>query len=431
VKQTTHAAAVARVRVREAKLITKEEFERFSGSWSQEEFVQFVAGKGWNTSKSDDYESVLDEELNATWAFVLELINPKELLGVFLCQHDYHNLKAAIKSCVLDHEFEDVFLPQGLVPCQVIRKAAEQNEFALLPKYMQTAAKEAKKVLLHTGDGQLCDVILDRDELKAINMFGSDSECEFIKNYAELLTAFVDIKIAIRCNKTQKNREFLKKSLFFSNIINIDDILETYRDEKALYSLILKTKLAEGVPFLEESVSSFEEWFNRKIIKATNAQKSNPFTLGPVAGYLLCKLQEIKKIKELLTKLPGKPQKMPKKEQVELRISKNAPKTDENSAKAAVMGDIESIYGFASLGLEIFAVTQDEEATKMLKTLASNGYAIIYITEDLAAGIAKEISKFDESLTPAIVPLPGAAGSCGFARENMKKLMIKAIGSEV
>ena len=52
--------------------------------------------------------------------------------------------------------------------------------------------------------------------------------------------------------------------------------------------------------------------------------------------------------------------------------------------KIAVMGDRDSIYGFASLGLEPFPLTDPAEAGKKVKDLAESGYAVIYITEALA-----------------------------------------------
>ena len=48
--------------------------------------------------------------------------------------------------------------------------------------------------------------------------------------------------------------------------------------------------------------------------------------------------------------------------------------------KIAVIGDYDSIYGFAALGLDTFPVTIHEEAGERLHVLAAKGYGIIYIT---------------------------------------------------
>ena len=51
-------------------------------------------------------------------------------------------------------------------------------------------------------------------------------------------------------------------------------------------------------------------------------------------------------------------------------------------SKIAVMGDQDSIYGFAALGLEIHPTTDRDEAAHLLKKLANTDYAVIYMTPD-------------------------------------------------
>ena len=61
--------------------------------------------------------------------------------------------------------------------------------------------------------------------------------------------------------------------------------------------------------------------------------------------------------------------------------------------KIAVIGDYDSIYGFATLGLSICPVKTREDARKKLKQLADGQYGIIYITEAVAAQIEDESRK--------------------------------------
>ena len=58
--------------------------------------------------------------------------------------------------------------------------------------------------------------------------------------------------------------------------------------------------------------------------------------------------------------------------------------------KIAVLGDYDSIYGFATLGLDTFPVTTHEEAAEELHKLATGGYGIIYITEAWMAELIRE-----------------------------------------
>ena len=99
--------------------------------------------------------------------------------------------------------------------------------------------------------------------------------------------------------------------------------------------------------------------------------------------------------------------------------------------KIAVMGDRDSIYGFASLGLEICPVSDSANAAKELRRLADNGYAVIYITEAAAAGIKSEIEKYYEKELPAIILIPGIAGNTGDGMKNVKKSVEQAVGSDI
>ena len=99
--------------------------------------------------------------------------------------------------------------------------------------------------------------------------------------------------------------------------------------------------------------------------------------------------------------------------------------------KIAILGDRDSIYGFATLGIETFPVADAEEGERTLKTLAAKDYAIIYITESLQAEIASEVEKYSEQRLPAIIPIPGVSGNTGEGMANVQRLVVQAVGSDI
>lgn len=46
--------------------------------------------------------------------------------------------------------------------------------------------------------------------------------------------------------------------------------------------------------------------------------------------------------------------------------------------KIAVLGDRDSIYGFAALGLEVFPVQSGDEGAHTLRRLSEQDYAVVY-----------------------------------------------------
>ena len=99
--------------------------------------------------------------------------------------------------------------------------------------------------------------------------------------------------------------------------------------------------------------------------------------------------------------------------------------------KAAVMGDRDSIYGFAAVGLEPHPETDVQKAAAELKELVEGDYAVIYITEELAAGLEKEIIHYSERELPAIILIPGKEGSLGIGMANVKTAVERAVGADI
>ncbi len=99
--------------------------------------------------------------------------------------------------------------------------------------------------------------------------------------------------------------------------------------------------------------------------------------------------------------------------------------------KMAVMGDKASIFGFASIGLNVFPVEEEKEAKKLLKRLCKNDYAVIYITEALAENLKEEIDKYRQESIPAIILIPGVKGNTGEGLRQLSLCVEKAVGSDI
>lgn len=99
--------------------------------------------------------------------------------------------------------------------------------------------------------------------------------------------------------------------------------------------------------------------------------------------------------------------------------------------KIAVMGDRDSIYGFAALGLDVFPISDNDSGAKTLRDLAERDYAVIYITEALTKELETEIDRYRENPLPAIIPIPGVHGNTGMGIAMVKKSVEQAVGSDI
>ena len=101
--------------------------------------------------------------------------------------------------------------------------------------------------------------------------------------------------------------------------------------------------------------------------------------------------------------------------------------------KIAVIGGRETVMGFKALGLDTYPVVDAQEAHKVLRAITKEeqNYAIIYIEENLAQQLSREIDKFKDSPSPAIILIPGREGSLGLGQTALKAAVERAVGTDI
>lgn len=98
----------------------------------------------------------------------------------------------------------------------------------------------------------------------------------------------------------------------------------------------------------------------------------------------------------------------------------------------AVIGDSESIKGFGAIGLDIYPCDNPDEAAHLFRRIAdSDNYAVIYMTEELFVLAEKERRRYEEKLTPAVIPLPGVKGNTGIGTKRLSSFVEQAVGSDI
>ena len=214
----------------------------------------------------------------------------------------YHNLKAAIKEVCTEVENKNIFYDDCEISGEEMYAIVQNKEFDKLPGNMPATAREAFDTLLHTRDGQLCDLIIDRATLETMLEAGKKSGEKIIEEYAQTAVAIADIKIAVRSQKTGKNADFMKKAMVNCSEINVDQLTQAALagvEEIAQY--LEGTSYREGADALRISPSAFERWCDNKMTDSMRSQKYESFSVGPLLAYLLARQNEIKTVRIILT----------------------------------------------------------------------------------------------------------------------------------
>lgn len=295
--------AVARIRALEVALFSNATIDQLIACSDYDQCLQFLAEKGWGDSDTPaQAEAILNREEEKIWEVVKDLHVDMDKFAVLSYPKLFHNLKAAIKEVCVGDTNRHIFYDDVSVPGAAMLEIVREKEFGKLPSDMQHAAEEAYEAMLHTRDGQLCDVIIDRAALDAVYRAGKAAKDAIIRDYAESTVAVADIKIAVRSQKTAKSLEFMTRAMAECDSVNAAQLAKAaLNGMDAIREYLMGTAYAEGAEALAQSPSAFERWCDNRIIQTISPQKYKAFTIGPVIAYVIARQNEIKTVRIILS----------------------------------------------------------------------------------------------------------------------------------
>ena len=101
-----------------------------------------------------------------------------------------------------------------------------------------------------------------------------------------------------------------------------------------------------------------------------------------------------------------------------------------HSNKIAVVGNKDIILAFKAIGMDVYSAESVSEGEDVVKSIAKD-YAVIFLTEDIARGMADTLAKYKSKPYPAIIPIPSHEGSTGFGIQGIKSDVEKAVGTDI
>ncbi|MBR3988714.1 MAG: V-type ATPase subunit [Clostridia bacterium] len=293
--------AVSRIRMKETKLLSRKDIERLISQNDYQSVLRTLAELDFGGDNNSDADDILLAEQNKLWSLMAELVEDMSVFDIFRFQNDYHNLKVCVKSVYSNTSPDSMFVSGGTIDAKDLYEKVKNRDYKELPELLGDTAAKSFDILLKTGDGQLCDAVIDNASLKAVALFAAQSQDEVIKDYAELYVDSANIKIAVRGSKLNKSYEFFRKSMAASENLNIELLARSaVKGFDEICSYLATTKYKDAVEYIKTSMSAFEKWCDDLLISGMKKQKSEPFTIGPLIAYILAKQNEIKVVRLIL-----------------------------------------------------------------------------------------------------------------------------------
>ncbi|WP_207640758.1 V-type ATP synthase subunit F [Clostridium hydrogeniformans] len=99
--------------------------------------------------------------------------------------------------------------------------------------------------------------------------------------------------------------------------------------------------------------------------------------------------------------------------------------------KIGVVGDKDSILAFKAIGIDVYPVVEIEEARRTIDKMAMEGYAVIFVTEQVAKDLDETIERYNKAMVPAIILIPSNQGSLNIGMKRIQENVEKAVGVNI
>ena len=100
--------------------------------------------------------------------------------------------------------------------------------------------------------------------------------------------------------------------------------------------------------------------------------------------------------------------------------------------KIGIIGERDSVLGFMAIGFAVHEASDSSAAREILHRLAKDeSYAIIFIVENYAKDLEEDMARYKDSPLPAVITIPGRAGSSGYGMAAIKSAVERAVGADI
>ena len=100
-------------------------------------------------------------------------------------------------------------------------------------------------------------------------------------------------------------------------------------------------------------------------------------------------------------------------------------------AKIAAFGEKDVMLIFKAIGIEVFPVSKNSRPEEQLEKLVKEGYAVIFITENVALKINATVKKYMNKTLPSNVVIPGLGKKENFAVDLLRQAVVRAMGVDL
>jgi V/A-type H+-transporting ATPase subunit C len=303
--------ANARAKAKELNLFTEERLHRMMEAKTLDDAVRVlieVNYAGGMVVDSNSFYELLKEEERLVTSFVREVAPADVGFECFFMRNDYHNIKALLKAKYgkLD-DIEQLILPDGNMSYAEIKDRFDAGKLDFNPYIIDAISTIEKSFETGNISPRIIDVEIDKAMYKEIDSILQKSD-KYIKEYFITFIDSTNIATYIRTNKIRASFSFFESNFIEGGSIKVEQFKEYNMDTAKLIQGLSGTKYKEFLDQIStnEDMASYETAQDNYLLKIFASNKTDMFSVAPIVGYYLAKLNEIKVLRVVLVCIKNK-----------------------------------------------------------------------------------------------------------------------------
>ncbi len=301
-RDTDYAYAVARIRANEVRLLPGAVLEEMANAPSYDAAVRRLTEFGWTDGSETDLSVLLRTESEKLWLLMKETVGDSDHLRVLTALNDFYNVKAALKSMLTDADPAPYYVQPTMLDLDALTDAVSSHTFEKLGEPLAPAAKQAYEAATRTESGQSADVLIDAATLQYLSKQADTTDCKLLSQILRFLCDSTNIKVAVRCARTGKDRSFVESAVGPCHQLDRAGLCASaVQGEAQLLELLSSGVYRAGAEALKKSTTAFEKWCDDSVIELCKSAKFEFFGFAPIAAYYFAKITEIKTVRIVLS----------------------------------------------------------------------------------------------------------------------------------
>lgn len=302
-KDTDYAFCVARLRANERYLLTSADINKLVDCDNYDTAVHFLSSKGWIESEGTLSEHISNQN-KRLWNLLSESVPDKSELDILCVLNDFFNIKAAVKCFLTGNDFEKFYVQPTTVDLDKLTDSIKNHRFDKIGGVKGESAMKAYSIANKTENGQNAEIIIDKAAIDYMCEYAQKNKNHLISEICAFLCDTSNIKIALRCVATGKNKDFIESAVGNCSYIDRYELIKnTLKGKDNLIEYLNKSIYKKGVVRYEENPSAFDKWCDDEVIEKAKKSKFKSFGFDPVCAYYYAKINEIKSVNIILSGL--------------------------------------------------------------------------------------------------------------------------------